>query len=99
MTERTKFEFDDRTEEMTAEEIALACELSSDILAMFEEKKATPEQALQTATAIVSYTLAEFSCSRAHANKALELFCMSIVATLTQAEEDGLVNWNMRSRH
>lgn len=99
MSEKPMFSFEDRTGELTQDDIDVTGKIADRIFEAFDELDATPEQALQALSALTSYVLAEFATSRAHANKGLELMCMSIVSTLTQAEEDCRVNWNQKSRH
>ena len=95
----TSFTIEDQTGEMTDEELERAGDLATEIVEMLDAGTDNPAQALQALAAVTSYILSEHSVSRDHANRGLQSLCMSITATITQAEQNCQVNWNQRSRH
>lgn len=95
----TCFIIEDQTGEMSDDELQQANELATEIIEVIEEVADSPTQALQALAAVTSFILSEHCLSRDHANKGLQSMCMSITATISNAEKNFQVNWNQRSRH
>ena len=93
------FEINDSDNEASEETKKRICGLCEELLSVIDDINPTPLEAVQSICAVAAFILCEHSPSREGANGALARMLVSISETLNQAELDGNVAWNLKSKH